>query len=291
MLRWIGRIFIGLFLFAVIAGAAVFTHSPDFFFRRGTMFVQTYRSGITGDLTIKDGGYWLPVAPGVERRIVRVTRGGGKSLDLYSLRFNPRKVTLKVVYTPPKEVAGSSIAVTAEKTKAVAMFNGSYFNDSLGVLGLCVADGKTVAPLARYSDNLGIFLAHASGAVELIHRDKYNAGDVLDAVQSGPWLVLDGKVQVFNDTDRVTRRTCIGADKRGRLVAVATDTLISGITLAHLAKVMAEPLKNGGFECASALNLDGGTSTQLILRTSDENHLIRGFVNVPVLIGAYPKRP
>lgn len=287
MLKWIGRLFIAFVLIAMAALAIIFTNYPDILYKKTSGFIGTYRGGIDGEVLVKERGFWTTIERGIERRTAVIVRGGKNPLELYALRIIPKKVSIKVIAVSPKEIGISSISYLAEKTDAIAIVNASYFNTGLGILGLCLSGGKTVSPLARFSENQGIFAVRSSGEAGLIHKDRFNMSDVTDAIQSGPWLVQDGVVQSFDETDRVTRRSCIGVDKKGRIIIVATDTIFSGIKLADLAQVMAAPYGHGGFECVNALNLDGGTSTQLVLRSKGENHLIRGFVNVPVLIGVY----
>jgi len=289
MIRWLVRIFLGFLFLAIFFAGVVFSLFPDLAYRSGASWVQSYRGGIDGELEVAEPGYWLPVTRGVERRTVTVRRGGSYPLELFAMRVTPSKVDIRVLVSEPDEIGNNSIGVLAEKMDAIAMINGSFFNPDLGILGLCVSQGKVVSPLARYGCNDGVFFTRGKKA-GLVHRDHYHGSGVENAVQTGPWLVRNRKIQEgFRGKDRVTRRSCVGMDKKGRVVLVVTDSIFSGITLTHLARLLAAPSEEGGFACVDALNLDGGTSTQAVLRTPDENHLVRGFLNVPVLIGVFPE--
>ncbi|MCZ7585921.1 MAG: phosphodiester glycosidase family protein [Deltaproteobacteria bacterium] len=287
MTKWIGRIFI---LMVLLAGAVVFflvSFFPDQVYRTAMSWVSTYRASIEGGLKVEDAGFWVPIRPGLERRVVKISRAGKHKMELYALRAQPDKFSLRVIAQEPEAVASTPIGAVAEATGAVALINGSFFTPDLGILGLCIAGSETITPLAKFSDLEGIFFVR-DGKPGLVHRDQFREHDVTDALQSGPWLVRDGKpVEKFKNNDRVTRRSAVGIDHKGNAVFVATDTVFSGLTLDHFAALMAMPAMSGGFQCIDALNLDGGTSTQLMLSTTTDHHWIRGFVNVPVFIGLF----
>ena len=88
------------------------------------------------------------------------------------------------------------------------------------------------------------------------------------AVGGGPYLVKDGQIfidrQMFNDRFlwRKEPRTAIGYTKEGTLVLVTVDGrkqgVTEGATLPELARIMWE------LGCCNAMNLDGGSSTQMV---------------------------
>ncbi len=289
MWGWIGRILAGLVVIGAVSAGVAFTRYPDLVYRFAAGQVSSYREKVVGELTVAEAGYWMPVARGVERRIVTVERGGDHAIDLFALRMDPAIIRIEVIALKPTEIGSKPIGVLAESMGAIAMMNGSFFNEALGILGLCVSKGHEVSPLVRAGDHRGVFAVYDSRA-ELVERDRYTGSGVTNAVQSGPWLVRDGAaLGDFDDKDRVTRRSAVATDKKGRVIFVVTDTVLSGITLEHFAQVLAMPEGQGGFGAAQALNMDGGTSTQLALRGETDARLIRGFVNVPVLMGVFAR--
>lgn len=289
MWGWIGRILAGLVVIGAVAAGVAFTRYPDLVYRFAAGQVSSYREKVVGELSVTEAGYWMPVAKGVERRIVTIERGGDHALDLFALRMDPAHVRIEVVAVKPTEIGAKPIGMLAESMGAIAMMNGSFFNEELGILGLCVSQGREVSPLVKAGDHRGVFAVYDRRA-ELVERDRYTGSGVTNAIQSGPWLVRDGgPLRDFDDKDRVTRRSAVATDKKGRVIFVVTDTVMSGITLAHFAEVLAMPEGQGGFGVAQALNLDGGTSTQLALRGETDARLIRGFVNVPVLLAVFAR--
>lgn len=98
--------------------------------------------------------------------------------------------------------------------------------------------------------------------------DDWN--DIKYAVGGGPYLVKEGKI--FVDRQQFTNsflwrkepRTAIGYTKAGTLVMVTIDGRKKGVsegaTMSELAKIMWE------LGCYNAMNLDGGTSTQMVYK-------------------------
>ena len=104
------------------------------------------------------------------------------------------------------------------------------------------------------------------------------ARDVEFAIQSGPTILFDGEVQTRRDDDRA-RRTALGIDAQGRLVIMVA---LLPVSLNQLARFAKEEL-----EMVALINLDGGSSTQLVVRDG-ESASVPGFP-VAVGIGLYPR--
>lgn len=105
--------------------------------------------------------------------------------------------------------------------------------------------------------------------------------DIKYAVGGGPYLVQDGKI--FVDKQHFTNsflwrkepRTAIGYTKAGTLIMVTIDGRKKGVsegaTMGELAKIMWE------LGCYNAMNLDGGSSTQMVYKGR--------LVNTPTIAG------
>lgn len=93
--------------------------------------------------------------------------------------------------------------------------------------------------------------------------------DVKHAVSGGPYLVKEGKLfidakeQKFGSITGLNPRTAIGYTKDNTLIMITIDGRQSksvGINLYGLAKIMKD------LGCYNAMNLDGGSSTQMIVK-------------------------
>lgn len=105
--------------------------------------------------------------------------------------------------------------------------------------------------------------------------------DIKFAVSGGPYLVRDGKK--FIDKQNFSRsflwnkspRTAVGYTKAGTLILATVDGRVKGksegATMSELANIMYE------MGCYQAMNLDGGTSTQMVYKGN--------IVNTPLVSG------
>ena len=93
-------------------------------------------------------------------------------------------------------------------TVAFAM-NGGMFDEAEAPIGLFIEDGREVHPINRRKGGgnfhlmpNGVFLARKNGRAEVVTRDAYtSAPDIAFATQSGPMLVIDGKLHPRFDAD------------------------------------------------------------------------------------------
>lgn len=95
------------------------------------------------------------------------------------------------------------------------------------------------------------------------------------AFSGGPYLVKNGNVYVDAAEQKMlgivgkNPRTAVGYTRDNRLIIITIDgrqRASSGVTLYELAKLMKE------FGCYNAMNLDGGTSTQMVVKNRVVNY-------------------
>ena len=107
------------------------------------------------------------------------------------------------------------------------------------------------------------------------------------AVQSGPFLVENGRPVPGLNNVRSARRTAVFTDGSRRWGLVSTTAL----TLEELGTVLADPaLLPGGLKIAHALNLDGGSSTSLWVQQPGQPPVsLREFGIVRDFVGIVPR--
>ncbi|MFA5110829.1 MAG: phosphodiester glycosidase family protein, partial [Desulfobaccales bacterium] len=141
--------------------------------------------------------------------------------------------------------------------------------------GLIIADGKPVGP-TRNREMRGMFVAEPKGISPDLPR-----ATILDLLTTPvdpkklPWtqgvqsfpLLLDykGKIRV-KESDKKSHRTVIATDRNGNILVFSTSNRFFSLY------EMAQFLKGSSFDIDSALNLDGGTESQLSIRTKDFNY-------------------
>jgi hypothetical protein len=107
---------------------------------------------------------------------------------------------------------------------------------------------------------------------------------IVAAIQSAPMLIAqDGALVYQEDEGRPSRRTAIATDRQGRVLILVAP--YGGYTLGELAATIA----GSDLDVGSALNLDGGASTGLMI--SDPREEFPAFSLLPVVITVSPREP
>jgi len=144
---------------------------------------------------------------------------------------------------------------------AFAMNAGMYDQDGRPI-GLAIAEGKQKHPINRRKGGgnfhlmpNGVFQVRSDGSAQIVTSDKWTASpDVRLATQSGPMLVINGKVHPAFDPDGSSRfiRNSVGIAASGRPVFVISDDAVS---LGKFARFFRDQLKS-----RNALFFDGAVS-------------------------------
>ena len=211
---------------------------------------------------------WQSLSPGIEWRAFRIKDAGilKSDAEVFVLRLNPN--CLHVETGKPQ---------TAEEwrksTNSVAAVNGGFFDENNHSLGLRQSQGKELSSLRRA--NWGVFFVQ-DGKAHLLHTRDFKNIDkttVSEAIQCGPRLVVDGRPTDLKE--QWARRTGIGITANGKVLIAVCD---SELPLRQWAKFWAA---KEGLHCEQALNLDGGGSSQLALKSGKTSVEIDGGWPVP----------
>lgn len=139
----------------------------------------------------------------------------------------------------------------------LAVINGVYFNEDFAPTGLLISEGRKVSGRRFDPKRSGLLVL----APHFDIRDRLDLKGVVEAAQSYPFLIKNGKTAVEKDSGQLARRSFIGLDNESRLyLGIAAGRPISLYELGrHLAGL--------DIKWQSVLNLDGGPSTGLSVRT------------------------
>lgn len=223
---------------------------------------------------------WRRRPDGLHAGSVQLAASRELPVTAWMVRCDPaRHVVRALVFDPPGRVAPP----VAKETGALALVNASYFDASGRPLGLLVSDGKLLSPRNARGWALA---AIAHGELFLRTATSEPPDGTEQAVQAGPLLVVGGRPRE-NGSTKASRRAFVGRDASGRIVLGATD---GPVTLQGLAQRLAAPESEGGAGLVDALNLDGGSSTQLFVRGEEPPLQVMG-VGVPVFLGVFHKAP
>lgn len=211
------------------------------------------------------------LGPGVELVEASMLRQGEHAGRLVGLYLEPGRIR-------------PEIAINKESSSLVELFpeaflivNAGFFTPERRATGLLVTGGRVLSPFVAEGGPAGSgVLVLDSGALSLLPREKVlgrSFAGVPLAIQAGPRIIEpDGTFGIRSDDGDRANRTVIGRDRRGRLVVL----VLIGPAGANSGPTLFETQRLLGHEgvgrladdlaLAFALNLDGGTSTGLVLR-------------------------
>ena len=222
----------------------------------------------------------LPAPAGLEFREARVG-DGATTARLHQVRFDPKTHTFAVMDDPD---GAFTLASAAQKRGALAAVNGGYFHPDRTPLGLVVRQGATLHPLERARLLSGLVVVTRKG-IALPRAGSFQpAAEVREALQAGPFLIENGQPVAGLNAARSAARTVVVADAAGRFGFVVGRS----VTLAEMAAILAAPGIFPGGKITRALNLDGGSSTGLWVR-SERPFYLREFKDVRNYLAIVPR--
>lgn len=225
---------------------------------------------------------WTALAPGLWYRPWHVVRSTDSTdVSGHVFRADPRIVHMTAVDARRADRRVAPVNTLREEARAYVVVNGGFFDENTRPLGLVVSDGKETSPLRKVDQGLFVI---SMGRPTIQHARDPLPAPIDTALQSGPRLVVDGRSLQLKP--QVSRRTSICLPGDGTVMIVVFP---SPISLSDLAQNMVLPPEKGGLGCWSALNLDGGPSTQLSAATATLNLEVEGGWGVPNGLAVLPK--
>ncbi len=196
----------------------------------------------------------------------------GRSARLWLTLFTEDKFSIRVIdnAAPGDQARYQTMDVPLRAGGAVAGANGGFFNRTpFEPVGLMISEGRLIGRFDPQSWMKGILVVRgtklAFEAAETFKTDE--VGTISGAIQSGPWLVREGRAETDNSRGTPAPRTFIGHDGKGRwFLGVSTDC-----SLHHLATFLRSDEVRAVIDVQSALNLDGGPSTGLWVRRAQRD--------------------
>lgn len=213
---------------------------------------------------------WRKLAPGIEYQDLN-----GSLLTPWShvhvFRIDLKENELSLVSAKDLLRDHASIEEYAQHSKALIAINGGFFDNDYKPLGLRFYNNQQHNPIKNISW-WGIFYIKNQKA-HLTNANQYNPRQSLEfAIQSGPRLLINNRIPPLKPGR--AERSALGITHDGRVIVLVTDNMpLSTTELAQLMKT--QPLS-----CENALNLDGGSSSQLRAHIDSFQLDVHGFSNV-----------
>lgn len=184
--------------------------------------------------------------------------------DLQAIVFDSRLCGIHVLDQPDSNAGGGAIASAMRAAGAIGGVNGGYFTPEFQPLGLMISGGKSTGKFVA-STLLGGVVVSTKGRPRLLWRDEYTReAATTDIVQSGPRLVDAQRALAKLDRQKTRPRTFIATDGKSQWAI----GIVRSVTLGDLAEMLATPGVLADLQVARALNLDGGRSSAIWMRTA-----------------------
>ncbi len=202
---------------------------------------------------------WSLIAPGIEMRRFMWDDGGHRA-PVVALRVAPERLQVAV------GSSGQALEAPAwrAQAQALAAVNGGFFDAQGRSLGVRLSQGRLISK--PHGSRWSVFRVKKAGEpsgseAKIVSATEFSAAlgrgvRYESAVQCGPLLAKQGQLGTFKD--QWDRRTGLGIDAQGRVIVAACNDVLSlrGWALCFVR----------GLGCPDALNLDGGSSTQMSLK-------------------------
>ena len=226
---------------------------------------------------------WHKVIKGVEYTKLEYPRGFTFG-QLHAFRIDPNSYQLKLSFANEYSGIFSGARGLTRLKQGILGVNGGFFTPQLLPLGLRVSDGVEIRPIKNTSW-WAVFLMRGNTPSIVHSRNYHYYSDVDFAIQAGPRLIIDGMVPKLRDG--LANRTALGITSDKKIVIVATQNL--SISTTELANIMRSPEEAEGLDCVDALNLDGGSSTQLYANIKHFHVHVPSFVPVADAVVVVPR--
>ncbi|MEZ4226130.1 MAG: phosphodiester glycosidase family protein [Polyangiaceae bacterium] len=214
-------------------------------------------------------------------------RFAGGEGSVWCVELNPAQVHLDLVQAErPKslrDVVGARLPAGD-----YAVINGGFYGRDERPMGWVVARGKQLAPKTR-SGGSGIFLLEAENRARIVHRDAKLPKELPQlGLQSIDRLVDDGSslVRPRESAPRDARSAIVVhadgtvalalafdtravARREGNAIYLGAASSSTGLTLGEWADLLARPRGKGGIGAKTALNLDGGLSSSMLVKLGE----------------------
>ena len=249
----------------------------------------TGKAKIGTSLTVTDPGAWRSIQKGAEYRRIAFERSEPSyTLELKLLRLDPKRLGARILSAADFQLKGASAKIFAEKSGAIATINANYFDEKGRALAyLKVGSQEINRNVSKHALYTGVFAVRDATPV-VLHRDDFQPAQASEALQAGPLLLNRGApVDIMSGLGRYARRAVVGIDKEGRIIVGVTDAVLGGLSFAELQELFSN--SKWQLDTPDLLNLDGGGSAQLYVKSGKFEEFVAGTSEVPVAIGFFVK--
>lgn len=223
---------------------------------------------------------WVRLESGLSYRKIEIHKRSSKvPYALHAFKIDPKKYDLRPLTAAPETYA--SIRRMVENSGALVGVNANFFDPHGKPLGLIISNGQEINPYRPVSW-WGVFYIE-KGIPHIVSGNQWRKSPgVTIAIQTGPRLISKGRTLRLKAES--SQKTAVGITKNGEVILVST---LFPIDINELARLMVGSAQRGGLECVEALNLDGGSSSQMYAKVGSFELRLPSYVGIPVGLGVF----
>jgi uncharacterized protein YigE (DUF2233 family) len=213
---------------------------------------------------------WQELSSGIEYQDLK---GGilAPWSHIHVFRIDLEKNQLALVTAKTMALKHASADQFAQHSKALISINGGFFDREFNPLGLRINDKKLEHSLKKISWWPIFYVKNNRPHIANVHQFTHDS-EIDFAIQSGPRLIRKGKIPSLKKG--LADRSALGITRDGKvIIVVSTNSAMSTQDLAHI-------MKSVPLSCTDAINLDGGSSSQLFAHINSFHLNVHGFSNV-----------
>jgi len=210
-------------------------------------------------LIIASPTIWQTLEPGLDYTTTSVSHNADVPGKLHAFKIDLKNYSLHLVTADQLNKESASVKALNNSIDGLIAINGGFFSPNRKILGLRTENGKIINPVRPISWWSVFYVKH--NKAYLVRANKYYHNRHVDfALQAGPRLVINGRIPALKPGVDERTALCITRSNNKVIIAATENT---PITTTELANALSTSEKKGGLGCYNALNLDGGSSTQL----------------------------
>src|SRR5437879_2858205 len=199
---------------------------------------------------------FLTVAPGIAHSAFEIRAEDAEPFSGYAFKIDLDVAELRLVPAGGPS-SRRTVAQIAAPYPAVVAINASFFDTDGRAMGLAVDEGRSIGSGRRQS--WGALVVEGKKARITLGAELTDHLVPRLIVQGIPRLVVGGKVSRLKP--QFAERSAVCAE--GSVVTLVVSTKAEATAFARF---LADAPDQGGLGCVDALNLDGGPSTQFVVK-------------------------
>lgn len=203
--------------------------------------------------------------------------------SINAFRIDPKQFRFEILTSRSVGEVVTTVSRLAKKKEALLVINGGFFSPERKSLGLIVNAGTLLNPIHQ-APWWAVFQIQKTRPSIIPHRQFQMGPNIEMALQVGPRLVVGGSTPKLKPS--LARRSGIGIQNDGHVIIAASS---EDLSIIEFALAFQKSEKNSGLACPNALNLDGGSSTQLYFDWNGFLLDLRGTSEVTNAIAVYKR--